>query len=114
MLRPRLTLVSSVTQRRAHDQMDQETGGIAAGIAGALASGAVMASGTANADLASNRAQLVCERMNYSPTIAAINGLYRHSGLDRRTFNSSVIYGVRDFCPQHRALADVWLAQGGN
>lgn len=80
-------------------------------IAGALAGGAVMASGTANADIASNRAQLVCERMDNSPTIAAINGLYRHSGLDIWTFNSSVIYGSRDFCPQHRALAERWLAQ---
>jgi hypothetical protein len=38
-----------------------------AAIAGSLASGAVMASGTANADLASNRAQLVCSAMNHEP-----------------------------------------------
>ena len=52
-----------------------------AAIAGALASGAVMASGTANADIYSNRAQLVCEHMDYSPTFSTINGLYHHSGV---------------------------------
>ena len=40
-----------------------------AAIAGALASGAVMASDTANADIYSNRAQLVCDRHGLQPDV---------------------------------------------
>ena len=80
-----------------------------AAIAGALASGAVMASDTANADIYSNRAQLVCDAMDYSPTFSHINALYQHSGVGIGDFASALAYGVRDYCPEHYDLAEAWL-----
>ena len=80
-----------------------------AAIAGALASGAVMASGTASADIYSNRAQLVCEQMDHSPTFSSITALYNHSGVSIGVFASALAYGVRDYCPEHYDLAEAWL-----
>jgi hypothetical protein len=47
-----------------------------AAIAGALASGAVLASGPASADIYSDRAHAVCEHLDHGATVSHLNRLY--------------------------------------
>jgi hypothetical protein len=83
-----------------------------AAIAGALASGAVMASGPASADIYSDRAHAVCEHLDHGATVGHLNRLYHQIGVSHSTFMGALLYGTSDFCPQYRGVADAWVSQG--
>jgi hypothetical protein len=81
----------------------------ATAIAGALASGAVLASGPASADLLNERAQLLCSEMDYTTTYSGFTAYYRHTGVSLGDFAAALGYGVYHYCPQHASFAQTWL-----
>ena len=80
-----------------------------AAIAGALASGAVMASGTASADIYSNRAQLVCEQMDHSPTFSRDHRPLQPFRCQIGVFASALPTACATTALEHYDLAEAWL-----